>query len=185
VNGASDEWVELYNPGPSSITFDSTWSLQARTGSTGLAACASTAYTTRFGGGGQVIPAHGHILYASSTGFSESAKTQADGTYPAATSLTDAGGVLLLHGGAVVDALCYYFDSTTESTLSCPGNPFQCAGTPVMNPHDNTTGSDNNASLERKPGGAGGNTVNTHDNAADFAAATTADPHDIGSTPVP
>ena len=39
-----------------------------------------------------------------------------------------------------------------------------------MNPHDNMPSSNTDASLERKPGGAGGNMENTHDNATDFVS---------------
>jgi hypothetical protein len=185
VNGGSDEWVEIYNPGSAPVTFDSTWALESRNATLGLSGCATVAYGVRFNGGGQVIPPHGHILYANSAGFSESATTPADGTYPSNYGIPDAASVVLLHGAAVADALCFYYDGTTESTLACPGNPFTCSGTPVMNPHDNTTATDDNESLERKPGGSGGNTANSGNNAMDFATTATADPHDLASTPVP
>jgi hypothetical protein len=185
LNGGSDEWVEIYNPASTPVTFDATWALKARNATLGLSGCATVAYGTRFNGGGQAIPGHGHILYANSAGFSESAATPADGTYPTNFGLPDAASIILVHGNAVVDALCFYYDATTQGTLACPGNPFTCAGTPGMNPHDNTTATDVNASLERKPGGTQGNTSNTQDNATDFAARTTADPHDLASAPVP
>ena len=177
--------MEIYNPGPLPVTFDGTWALQARNATLGLSGCATLSYGTRFSGGGQVIPAHGHILYANSAGFSESATTPADGTYPSSYGIPDAASVVLMHGSTVADALCFYYDGPTQSTLACPGSPFTCAGSPVVNPHNNTTSTDTNASLERKPGGAAGNTVNTGDNASDFAATVTADPHDLASTPVP
>jgi len=185
LNGGTDEWVEIYNPGSAPITFDSTWEVNVRNATGGLASCASTTYANRFSGAGQIIPPHGHILYASSAGFSESVSTPADGTYSSNFGIPDAAGVVLVHQNALVDSICFYYDSTTLSTLSCPGDPFTCAGTPVMNPHDNTSATNNNRSLERKPGGSGGNTANSGDNATDFQTTTPADPHDLASTPVP
>jgi len=99
--------------------------------------------------------------------------------------IPDAASVILVQGNNVVDALCFYYDSTTLATLTGCSNPYTCNGTPVMNPHDNTTATDTNESLERRPGGSGGNTVDTGDNANDFAVNTTADPHDLASVPVP
>ncbi len=185
LNGGNDEWVEIYNPGSAPVTFDSTWALKARNATVGLAACASAGYGLRFNGGGQVIPAHGHILYASSAGYSESATTPADGTYPSTFGIPDAASVILVQGNAVVDALCFYYDATTQATLGCPGNPYTCSGTPVTNPHDNMPATDDNASLERKPGGVSGNTVDSGDNSKDFGPTITADPHDLASSPVP
>jgi hypothetical protein len=182
LNGGSDEWVEIYNPGAAAVTFDSTWALKVRNAVSG---CSGPAYGVRFNGGGQLIPSHGHILYANASGFSESTATPADGTYPTTYGISDAASVILVHGNAVVDVVCFYYDTTTQMTLNCPGGAFTCAGTPVMNPHDNTTSTDTNASLERLPGGAGGNMVNTQNNAADFKATQPADPHDLASAPVP
>jgi hypothetical protein len=177
--------VEIYNPGSAPVTFDGTWAVKARNATVGMAGCSTAGYGTRFMGGSQVIPPHGHILYANAAGFSESAATPADGTYPMIYGIPDAASVILVHGNAVVDALCYYYDATTQATLGCPGNPYTCSGTPVMSPHDNTTSTDVNSSLERRPGGSSGNTQNTQDNAADFITTTPADPHDLASPPVP
>jgi hypothetical protein len=177
--------VEIYNPGTAPVTFDSTWALKVRSATAGLSGCAAALYGIRFNGGGQVIPANGHILYANSAGFSESVTTPADDTYPTNFGITDAGSVILVHGQAIIDALCFYYDSTTQDTLTGCSVAYTCAGAPVMNPHDNTTDTDDNESLERKPGGAGGNAVNTGDNSSDFVTRTTADPHDLTSAPVP
>jgi hypothetical protein len=185
LNGGADEWVEIYNPGTVAVTFDSSWALKARNATVGTSSCATALYGTRFTGGGQMIPPHGHILYANAAGFSESAATPADGTYAQTFGIPDAASVVLVHGNAVVDALCFYYDATTQATLGCPGSPYTCTGTPVMNPHDNTATTDVNASLERKPGGASGNTQNTQDNAGDFITTSPADPHDMTSPPVP
>ena len=187
ING-SDEWVEIYNPGSTPVTFDSTWALEARNATTDTSGCSVSpyaAYGLRFNGGGQVIPPHGHILYANSAGFSESATTPADGTYSSNFGIPDAASVILLHGSAIIDALCFYYDATTLATLTGCSVPYTCKGTPVTNPHNNTSATDTNESLERKPGGSGGNTSDTGDNATDFQVASPADPHDLASTPVP
>jgi hypothetical protein len=181
--GADDEWVEIYNPGMAPVTFDSGWSVKVRGAEPSMLVCAAAPYAVRFVGGGQTILGHGHILYANSAGFSESATTGADGIY--STGIPDAASVLLLHGTTVVDALCFYYNVATKAELSCVTNPYICAGMPVMNPHDEDAGTDTNASLERKPGGALGNTMDTQDNANDFATRATADPHDLMSPTTP
>jgi hypothetical protein len=172
VNGGSDEFVEIYNPGASAVTFDSTWTVQVRN----AASCGG--YATRITGAGQVIPSHRHILFKNSGGTSSYA-IAADGTY--ATGIADSGSMTLMHGTTVVDALCFYL--STQSSFMCAGST--CEGMQVQNPHDDTTATDVNASLERKPGGASGNTQNTGNNAADFFVNTAPDPHDLASPPAP
>jgi hypothetical protein len=186
LSGGLDEWVEIYNPGSAPVVFDMTWALKVRSAVGGVTTCANNNTGVRFNGGCQSIPSHGHILYANANGYSESGTVPEDGTYSASFGIPDASSVLLFHGAALIDVVCFYFDAATEGALTgCTADPYTCAGTPVMNPHDNTTASDNNMSLERKPGGAGGNAVNTHQSAADFSVDATADPHDLASTPVP
>ncbi|HTB72312.1 MAG TPA: hypothetical protein VK762_03665, partial [Polyangiaceae bacterium] len=67
LSGASDEFVEIYNPAPGPMTFDATWVVKMMSATSGC----GTSYTTLFSGGGQVIPSHAHILYSSATGTSE------------------------------------------------------------------------------------------------------------------
>jgi hypothetical protein len=55
----------------------------------------------------------------------------------------------------------------------------------MSNPHDNTSSTDVDASVERKPGGVGGNGQDTGDNAADFSTAMPANPQDLASPPTP
>jgi hypothetical protein len=170
--GAADEFVEIYNPGSTSVVFDSGWTLSSRSTAAGT-------YTGRLVGANQVIPAHGHILYAG-TGYD--APVVADGTL--AAGITDAGSLVLAHNLVTVDALCFYYDAATLATLSTVG--YTCEGTPVSNlPHNNSATGDIDASLERKPGGAGGNMQDTGDNSADFAANASPDPHNLTSTAVP
>jgi hypothetical protein len=139
-------------------------------------------YTTRIVGAGQVIPPHRHILYA---GSSYNAATAADALL--STAITDASSLVLQHSGSVVDALCFYFDAATQAVYANDGT-YVCEGTPVSNlPHNNSTGGSSNtdASLERKPGGAVGNTQDTGDNATDFSNNAAPDPHNLASPPTP
>jgi hypothetical protein len=172
---ASDEFVELYNPTAVPVTFDSTWTLTARSTS-------STSYTSRITGAGQVIPAHHHILYA---GTAYTAAPTADATL--SSGITDASSLVLRHSGNVVDALCFYYDATTQAVYS-NDLTYVCEGTPVSNlPHNNSSNGSSNtdASLERKPGGALGNTQDTNDNATDFSSGIVPDPHNLASPATP
>ncbi len=100
--------------------------------------------------------------------------------------MTDASSVVLSQNGNAVDAVCFYFDTTTQTDLS--GTGFICNGTPVSNlPHNNTSGSGSSVdvSIERAPGGTAGNCTDTGDNAADFISQTPATPQDVASAPTP
>ncbi len=171
--GGSDEFVELYNPTGSAVTLDNSWTLEGRS-DTGLS------FTTRWTGSGQSIPSHGHFLIGGSN------YTQSPTPDDTLTSgITDAGAVQLHDGSGVVDAICIYFDSTTQSHLDAS---YQCEGTPVDNaPHDNSTSASSNVdvALERKPGGSSGNCQDTDDNSSDFSSITPADPHNTSSPTAP
>ena len=173
--GAADEFVELYNATSIAVTFDSTWTLTARSST-------SSTYIARITGAGEVIPAHGHILF---TGSDYNAATTNDDVL--SVGITDASSVLLLHNGNVVDALCFYYDAATLALYSTDLT-YICEGTPVSNlPHNNTASGSSNtdASLERKPGGALGNAQDTGDNASDFASGVSPDPHNLASPATP
>ncbi|HEX7663768.1 MAG TPA: hypothetical protein VF407_04630 [Polyangiaceae bacterium] len=180
TNGAGDEFIEVYNPTTSSITFDLTWSIKTRPATS--AGCAALTSTNLVTGTGQVIPSHKHALFAAS-GFDQG--TMSDGTI--SNSMSDGASVVLYHGLSVADALCFSAknDSTTLTTLTTCANPYTCEGTPITNVHDNGTGTNQDSSLERKPGGTGGNATDTNDSSNDFAAQTTSDPHNIAAAAVP
>jgi hypothetical protein len=182
-NGAFDELVEIYNPTAYPVVFDAGWSVKARSATGGLSTCATAGLGERFAGAGQTIPPHGHILFANNSVPGYNGSVAADGTYM--TGITDASSVVLQHANDVIDALCFYYDATTQTTLTTCSAAYICKGTPIQNPHDNTTATNQDASLERKPGGAQGNTQNTGNNAADFAVNSAPDPHDLASPPVP
>lgn len=181
VNGGNDDFIEIYNPGTVAVTFDKTWTLGVRSAIS--SDCTTTALGTRWTGANQVIPPHGHLLLGNGMDPGYTPPPTADATY--ASGVPDAASVVLFHGSTVVDAVCFYYDSTTESALLSCSTPYTCLGTPVKNPHDNTSSTDTDEAIERLPGGSGGNTQNTGDNAADFDTITTADPHDLASPAVP
>lgn len=181
TGGGNDEFIELYNPTAASITFDNTWTIVERNATGGLATCAANLPSTLYTGTGQAIASHKHLLLVTS---SYSGTVGMDATYSA--GISDAASLVLMHASVAADALCFSYDAATSSALtSCTATPYTCEGTPATNPHDNTTGTNTDASLERKPGGTGGNGVDTNVNANDFAANASDDPHDLASAAVP
>lgn len=177
-NGASDEFVELYNPTDVAVTFDASWTLLARNAA---GTCTSNTLVSRFTGAGQVIPAHRHLLYVNPAAYN--GPTPGDGTF--ATGIPDGASVVLEHASNVVDALCFYYNSATQTALTACATAYICEGTPAFNPHNDSSGTNVDASLERKPGGALGNMTDTGDNATDFYSNPVPDPHNLSSDPIP
>jgi len=178
--GGNDEFVELYNPTEVPVTFDASWTLAVRNASLGLATCATTTLAARFTGSGQVILPHGHLLFVTS---SYNGVTSGDATY--GISITDAASMVLEHDSTVADALCFYSDASSQATLSTCPSAYTCESAPVLNPHDNSSGTNSDASITRKPGGTGGNMLDTNDNASDFYANFAPDPRNAASSPTP
>jgi hypothetical protein len=161
--GGMDEFIELYNPTASAVTLDSTWKITGKSHN-------NIMYTVRWTGTGNSIPAHGHFLIVG-----DSYTLGPAGDDPLTIGITDAASLVLTHGGATVDALCYAFNSTTTTALQGAG--FTCEGTPFSsNPHDNTTSTNHDLSVERYPGGASGNCGDTGDSSADFFVSSPANP---------
>jgi hypothetical protein len=180
----NDEFIELYNPTNGTVIFDNTWTLSGRSASTTLANCANVTTVVKFTGSGQVVGPHRHFLITKSAGYDGA--IVGDATYT--SGFSDGGSLVLKHGNAVVDALCFYFNSTSQSVLTGCSVPYVCEGTPVSNaPHTDSTGvnSDVDVSIERRPGGAGGNMQDTNDNAADFVNNTPANPQNLASAATP
>ncbi|MFT3769995.1 MAG: lamin tail domain-containing protein [Minicystis sp.] len=172
TGGAGDEFVELYNPTNAPITLDSAWKLEGRSNS-------ATSYNARWTGTGKVIPAHGHFLIAY-TGY-----TQAPAADEALSSgITDATSLRLVQSGTMVDAVCYAFDTASQMPFLSDAT-YTCEGMPATNPHNNATTTNDDASIERKPGGAAGNCTDSGDNATDFALTMPATPMSSQSAPTP
>lgn len=176
--GGNDEFIEIYNPGGAPVVFDSTWTVWARSA---VGICTGNSEAQRFAGGGQTIPAHRHILFTNSAGYDGA--VAGDGTYM--TGFTDAGSVVLKHNNAVADAVCFQYDAATLASLTTCATPYTCEGVPALNPHNNTGSTNNDASLERLPGGAGGNAKDTGDTLTDFVTNNTASPRNLLSAPTP
>jgi hypothetical protein len=174
AGSASDEFVELYNPTSSAVMLSSDWQLDTR--SSGAAS-----YGLRWTGEGLTIPAHGYFLL---TGSNYAQSPAGDAFL--SSGITDAGSLRLRYGDANVDVVCYAFNDTTLGTLAAPG--YDCEGIPADNlPHNNgnSMASNSDVSIERGPGGAQGNGVDTDANAADFATRAPALPQNRLSPPLP
>ncbi len=181
AGGPLDELVELYNPSKITVTLDGTWTLSVRSA---VGACATDGALVKFTGSGQIVPPHAHLLIVG-TGYTQS--PAGDATLVNG-GIADAGSLGLYHGTSLVDALCYSYDAATQTNLASCAVPYVCKGTPASNlPHDNTlsAASTVDASLERKPGGALGNQIDTGNNAADFAPRAPAKPQSLASLAVP
>ncbi len=185
-DGYGDDFIEIYNPGSTTITLDASWKVLQL--SAQGAACQG-APITMFIGAGQVMPPHAHLLMG---GWEYVQSPPADVPLMNSTvnaSVADAGSLWIVHGSKVVDALCFYYDATTLGYLSMTCTyPYVCRGTPVSNlPHDGSSQASSavNAALERLPGGDAGNTQNTGDNAADFHMIMPANPQNLHSPPMP
>jgi hypothetical protein len=172
LGGAADEFVELYNPTGVPVVLDNTWKLEARSN-------AATTYTTRWTGTGATVPAHGHFLIA---GTAYTQMPAADDAL--STGITDASSVRLSQSSAIVDAVCYAYDAASAQPFTTDAT-YTCEGPPLNNPHNNSTSTDTDASLERKPGGTAGNCTDTDVNASDFIVTTPANPQDTSSPPAP
>ncbi|MEP7122976.1 MAG: lamin tail domain-containing protein [Byssovorax sp.] len=181
AGGSLDELVELYNPGKTAITLDGAWTLSVRSA---VGACATDAASVKLTGAGQTLPPHGHLLIVGSA-YTQS---PAGDTNLMNGGIADAGSLALYHGAVLVDVLCYAYDAATLTNLASCAVPYVCNGSPASNqPHDNTVSAASNvdASLERKPGGAQGNQVDTGDNLADFKTSKPARPQNLVSPAVP
>lgn len=149
------------------MTLDTNWKLEGR-------AAGGASYTTRWTGGGGIIPAWGHFLitgtaYGQTPAFNETLTS----------GITDASAVRLVHLGTTIDTVCYYYGALSFDST------YACEGTAVLNPHNNAASTDVDKSIERKPGGAGGNCTDTNDNASDFITQAPATPQNASSPPTP
>ena len=169
--GGSDEFVDLYNPTGVAVTLDSTWAVDARSNT-------SSSFGTRWTGTSKSIPSLGHYLLV---GSAYSGAAAGDGSL--SSGITDASSVRLTHSGTTVDELCYAYSPATSATLMGAG--YSCPGTPATNPHNDATSTDIAESLERLPGGAAGNCVDTGDSSHDFKTTNPSAPENTSSPATP
>lgn len=168
--GGNDEFIELYNPGDLPVLFDSTWTLSFRS-ATGT--CSTNPESVRVTGAGQSVPAHGYLLLTNSA---YNGAVASDGTYT--VGLVDAGSLVLRRDTQTIDALCFHFDTVTSSALTTCSVAYVCEGTPILNPHNNTTTSNQDTSLER----TGSEQQN---NSIDFGPTAVSTPRNRFSTATP
>jgi hypothetical protein len=109
--GGLDEFVELYNAGPSAVTLTAAWVLKSRPkGGTQLA--------ERFVGSGQVVePGHFFLL----RGESYSGDATADA--PLGSGISDEGAMTLHHAETLVDAVCFRCGPALMREEPCEGAP--------------------------------------------------------------
>jgi hypothetical protein len=140
------------------VSLDASWSITYRKAAMG------TSYQPRWQGGPNlVIPVDGYFLLAnpgtgSSTGYNQQPTPDA---WFGTVKVPDAGGMQLLHAGAVVDTVCFYDDSTSLAEIDAS---FACEGSPVQNPHTFSASTNTDESLHRKHNGC----QDTQDSSADF-----------------
>ena len=171
--GASDEFVELFNPTGQDVLLDSSWSLQGR-----KADATVLSYTTRWTGSTQTIPARGHFLIVGS-GYTQQPMPDdhlSDG-------ITDAASLVLQNSNGTVDALCYYDDTLSEGVLGA--YPLHLRRQPNPGPHDDTATTDIDVSLDRNKAHGVPQCEDTDDNDTDFAPLAPSTPKSSMSPPAP
>ena len=152
-NGGADEFVELYNNSNGAVDVGG-WKINGSNSSGSTSTRLTIAAAT-------TIPAHGHFLATNSSASGYSGAVSGDKTYT--TGITDDGGIaLLMPDNTIVDQVgmstgSAYKEGTTLTPL--------------------TTNTDQG--YERKPGGLGGSTQDTNDNATDFQVRSPSDPQHL------
>lgn len=154
---ASDEFVELANAG--SVPVDLAGLEVAYATSSGATVTRKASWTTtRVVGPGQ------HVLIANAAGvFAASA----DATYSGGIAATGGAMVLRPTGGTAIDAVGW--GDAVNGFVEGSAAAAPAAG----------------SSIERRPGGTGGNGMDTNDNASDLVANVAPVPQGLGSGPLP
>lgn len=154
---ASDEFAEITNVGPGAVDLAGLELVYAT--STGSTVTRKASWSTSL-----LLEPGRHLFIANVSGVYAGL---ADATYSGGFAATGGAVVLRAIGGTPVDAVGWG-DAT---------NTF-VEGSPMTAP---AAGS----SIERKPGGTSGNTVDTNDNAVDFFAQSAPNPQSLAAPPVP
>ena len=156
---ASDELIELYNPTSALLPLEGLELVYVS------ASGATTSLRAAWSLGAPGVAPGAHVLVSNELGVYAAI---ADTVYASGMAATGGSVALRIQGAAsAVDAVGW--GTATSSWLE--GSPAPAA--PI------------GASLERRPGGAAGSTVDTDDNAADFAVRAVPDPQNAASPPVP
>ncbi len=154
---ASDEYVELTNVGATTVDLNGL--------ELAYASAAGTNAIRRAGWATATLLASGrHLLIANAAGTWAG---QADTTYTAGIAATGGSLVLRPVGGTPIDAVGW--GNATNGfveTVPAPAPPAS-------------------SSIERRPGGVGGNVIDTNDNAADWSLNSAPAPENFGSPPRP
>jgi endonuclease G len=171
--GATDEFVELYNLSANAVDI-SGYKLYYR------AKDGSISYTRHIVPSGITLQPYQHYLIVGS-GYDGGVTN--DGTLT--SSIADVGGLQLqTGGGTVVDSLAYSYSGGGD-----PNNGFAEGAYFNSNPHDNSDSTNQDTSMERKPGtlssfGGHKNGTDTDDNSNDFFTTTTSNPENLSSPTV-
>jgi DNA/RNA endonuclease YhcR with UshA esterase domain len=155
--GASDEFVELYNAGTTDA--DLLGLEVAYVSSSGGTVTRKASWT-----GSLAMGPGRHLLLANSAGAFASI---ADGTYVGGLAATGGAIVLRPAGGAPIDAIGW--GDATSTFVEGAACPAPAAG----------------SSVERLPGGLLGNAVDTNDNLADLRIQASPTPQSLAAPPVP
>ena len=154
---ASDEFAELTNVGAASVDLNGLEVVYVT--STGGTITRKASWTTSL-----LLAPGRHLLIANTSGIFA---PLADSTYSGGFAATGGAIVLRVIGGAPIDALGWG-DATNAFVEG------SVAAAPAAS-----------SSMERKPGGTAGNTLDTNNNATDFFAQASPNPQSLGSPPVP
>ena len=154
---ASDEYIEIANAG--ATTTDLTGLEVAYASSAGTTAAKKVAWTSSL----PVAPGQ-HVLLANASGVYASL---ADAVYSGGVAATGGSIVLRATGGAVVDAVGW--GDATNAFVEGTAAPAPAAA----------------QSIERRPGGADGNSLDTNNNASDFVVNATPVPQGLTAGPGP
>ncbi|HEY8199572.1 MAG TPA: lamin tail domain-containing protein [Candidatus Limnocylindrales bacterium] len=154
---ASDEFVELYNAGLTSVDLGGQEVVYVTSTGGTVTRKATWATTTMLGPGR-------HILLANTSGVFAA---MADATYSGGLAAT--GGTILVRpvGGAVIDAVGW--GDASNAFVEGAAAPAPAAG----------------SSLERRPGGTAGNRIDSNQNLADWLLNATPVAQNLASPPVP
>ena len=156
--GASDEFIEIYNPAADALPLEGLELIYVT--ASGATVTRKAAWST----GAPSLPSGAHWLVANAAGVYAPI---ADATYSSGLAATGGSVALRIQGATTaIDALGW--GNATSTWLE--GAP---AGAPPAG-----------SSLERLPGGQAGSLQDTNDNAADFVLRAVPDPQNAAMTPI-